>query len=146
VQAEREPTPVTADGAPHRPASLDEQIARVGTADVVVAFLTYNNADTLPAVMAAAARGVAESLPDATLAFVDSDAGSSDGTRDLVAAAGVPAVITTHEAPIGERMAVPFHGVPGRGRALRAVLGAAQRLRARVVLVLEADVVSLAPS
>src|SRR5204863_60792 len=83
-------------------------------------------------------RGVAESLPDATLAFVDSDAGSSDGTRDLVAAAGVPAVITTHEAPIGERMAVPFHGVPGRGRALRAVLGAAQRLRARVVLVLEA--------
>ena len=43
---------MTADGAPHRPASLDEQIARVGTADVVVAFLTYNNADTLPAVMA----------------------------------------------------------------------------------------------
>src|SRR5439155_4382992 len=107
--------------------------------------LTYNNADTLPGVMATAARGVVESLPDATVAFVDADAGSSDGTRELVAAAGVPTVVTTYEAPIGERMAVPFHGIPGRGRALRAALGAAQRLRPRVVLVLEADVVSLAP-
>ena len=125
--------------------SVDEQIARIGAADVVVAFLTYNNADTLPGVMATAARGVVESLPDATVAFVDADAGSSDGTRELVAAAGVPTVVTTYEAPIGERMAVPFHGIPGRGRALHVALGAAQRLRPRVVLVLEADVVSLAP-
>ena len=125
--------------------SVDEQIARIGAADVVVAFLTYNNADTLPGVMATAARGVVESLPDATVVFVDADAGSSDGTRELVAAAGVPTVVTTYEAPIGERMAVPFHGIPGRGRALHVALGAAQRLRPRVVLVLEADVVSLAP-
>jgi glucosylglycerate synthase len=136
---------VTADAADRHEVSLDEQIARIGTADVVVAFLTYNNADTLPGVMATAARGVVESLPDVTVAFVDADGGSSDGTRELVAAAGVPAVVTTYDAPIGERMAVPFHGIPGRGRALHAALGAAQRLRPRVVLVLEADVVSLAP-
>jgi len=136
---------VTTGAGDRHEVSVDEQIARIGAADVVVAFLTYNNADTLPGVMATAARGVVESLPDATVVFVDADAGSSDGTRELVAAAGVPTVVTTYEAPIGERMAVPFHGIPGRGRALHVALGAAQRLRPRVVLVLEADVVSLAP-
>lgn len=127
-------------------ADTDEHTASGRTADVVVAFLTYNNADTLPSVVATAARGVADYLPDASVAFVTSDGGSSDGTREVAAGLGVPAVVTTHEGPISERMAVPFHGVPGRGRALHAALGAAQRLRARVVLVLEADVVSLEPS
>jgi hypothetical protein len=146
VQAEREPSPGTTNAPDRQAASLDEQIARIGKADVVVALLTYNNADTLPGVLATAARGVAESLPDASVAFVDADGGSSDGTREILTAAAVPKVVTTHEAPIGERMAVPFHGVPGRGRALRAALGAAQRLSPRVVLVLEADVVSIAPA
>lgn len=146
AQAEREPSGGTADVPERQAASLDEQIARIGKADVVVALLTYNNADTLPGVLATAARGVAESLPDASVAFVDADGGSSDATREMLTAAAVPTVVTTHEAPIGERMAVPFHGVPGRGRALRAALGAAQRLSPRVVLVLEADVVSIAPA
>lgn len=146
AQAEREPSGGTADVPDRQAASLDEQIARIGKADVVVALLTYNNADTLPGVLATAARGVAESLPDASVAFVDADGGSSDATREMLTAAAVPTVVTTHDAPIGERMAVPFHGVPGRGRALRAALGAAQRLSPRVVLVLEADVVSIAPA
>ena len=146
VHAEREASPPAADAtAPVQPAPLDEQLARIGTVDVVVAFLTYNNAETLPGVMAAAASGVAQSMPDATLAFVDADAGSSDGTRELVKAAAVPTVVTTHDAPIGERITAPFHGVPGRGRAIHAALGAAHRLSPRVVIVLEADVVSVAP-
>ena len=124
---------------------LDEQVARVGTTDIAVAFLTYNNADTLPAVAAAAARGVADHFPGSSVAFIDSDGGSSDGTPALLAGVGVPTVLLTHDAPLGERVAVPFHGVPGRGAALRGVLAAAHRLSARAVVVLEADVVSLAP-
>ena len=38
---------------------LEEQLARVGTCEVAVAFLTYNNADTLPAVLAIATRALA---------------------------------------------------------------------------------------
>ena len=94
---------MTVDAADRHEVSLDEQIARIGTADVVVAFLTYNNADTLPEVMATAARGVVESLPDATVAFVDADGGSSDGTRELVAAMSVPTAVTTYEASTGQR-------------------------------------------
>jgi hypothetical protein len=139
MTAERAPSPAAASTA------LDAQIARVGTCDIAVAFLTYNNADTLPGVLAATTRGLAERFPDASAALIVSDAGSSDGTRDLFAAAGIPAVVATHDAPLPERVAVPFHGVPGRGAGLRAALGAAQRLGARALLLLEADLVSLGP-
>lgn len=124
---------------------MDEQIARVGGCDVAVAFLTCNNADTLPGLLAATGRGLAEHVPAMPVAYVVADAGSSDGTRDLFASAAVPSVVITHEAPLAERVAVPFHGVPGRGSALRAALGAAQRLGARVVLIVEADLISFAP-
>src|SRR5262245_65729547 len=77
---------------------LDEQIARVGTTDVAVAFLTYNNAETLPEIVAAVARG-AGGLRDAAVALVDMDAGSSDGTPGIVAGAGLPAVLATYDAP-----------------------------------------------
>jgi hypothetical protein len=124
---------------------LDAQIAGVGGCEIAVTFLTYNNADTLPAVVAAAARGVAESFPGAAIAFVDADGGSTDGSPGVIAGFGLPTVLTTHAAPLAERVAAPFHGVPGRGAALRSALDAAHRLGARVILVVEADVVSLAP-
>jgi hypothetical protein len=135
---------MTAERAPASPL-VEEQIGRAGTCEIAVAFLTYNNADTLPAVLAAATRGVAERFPGAPVVLIGADGGSSDGSADLIRNAGVPAVITTHEPPLGERVAVPFHGVPGRGAAMRGALAAAQRLGPRVVLLLEADVVSLAP-
>src|ERR1051325_5074947 len=88
---------------------LDEQIARVGTCDLAVAFLTYNNADTLPAILATTTRALATRFPAAAPALVVADSGSSDGTVDLFAGAGIPAVVTTHDAPLTERVAVPFH-------------------------------------
>lgn len=135
---------VTAE-AERRPASatLDEQVARAGPCDLALVFLTYNNAETLPGVLDAATRGVREQFPGAGVALIGADAGSTDGTPDLIAASGVPSVLVSHDAPLGERVAVPFHGVPGRGAALRTALDAAQRLGARAVLVLEPDVVSL---
>ena len=123
----------------------DEHISRVGACEIAVAVLTYNNADTLPAVLATTTSALAARFPGMPVAFVTADAGSSDGTRELFAAAGVPVVAVTYDPPLAERVAVPFHGVPGRALALRAVLTAAQRLGARVVLFLEADLVSLAP-
>ena len=139
MTAERVSSPVTAA------TPIDEQIARVGPCEIAVAFLTYNNAETLPGVMSATLRGLGARLPGTPVAFIGSDSGSSDGSLDLIATAGVPAVVTTHDAPLGERVAVPFHGVPGRGAALRATLGAAHRLGARLLLIVEADLVSLAP-
>lgn len=113
--------------------------------DVAVALLTYNNAETVKTVAAAAAAGLAQHAPGARAVLVNADAGSSDGTPELLETAGLPVVTARYEPPAGERAAVPFHGVPGRGEGLRAAFVAAQRLGARACVVLEADVVSITP-
>ena len=115
------------------------------TVDVAVAFLTYNNAETVKTVAAAAAAGLAQHFPGVSAALIDADAGSSDGTTEALEAAGLPVVVAHYEPPAGERAAVPFHGVPGRGEGLRAAFAAARDLKARACVVLEADVVSAAP-
>jgi hypothetical protein len=125
---------MTADAGAARPA-----------VDLAVAVLTYNNADTIKGVVTAAAEGVARHLPDLSAALIAADGGSSDGTPGLMDAAGLPVVPIRYEPPAGERVAVPFHGVPGRGEALRAAFSAARELHARALVVLEADVVSITP-
>ncbi len=137
-----EPVPVS-DSPP--PAAA----ATTGTdglaADVAIVMLTYNNAASAGAIAAAAARGVADHLSGLTAALVNCDAGSSDGTKAALATAGLPVLTINHEAPAGERVTVPFHGVPGRDAGLRAGLQAAHRMGARVAILLEADAVSATP-
>ena len=127
------------------PAALDDQVARVGACDLAVVLLTYNNADTLPALLTTTARALQDRFAAAAFALVAVDVGSSDGTLEAIAGAGLRTVTLASDSPPGERVAVPFHGVPGRGKALRAGFVAAQRLNARAVLVLEADLISLTP-
>jgi glucosylglycerate synthase len=112
--------------------------------DLAVGLLTYNNAETIDGILDVVAAAVGR-LAGARAALVVADAGSSDGTREHVGACALPAVVVEHEAPAGERVAVPFHGVPGRGAALRAAFTIAQRLRARALVLIEADAVSATP-
>ena len=120
-------------------------VATPATVDVAVAVLTYNNVETVKMVAATAAAGLAQHFPGLSAVLIDADAGSSDGTPEALETAGLPLVVTHYEPPAGERAAVPFHGVPGRGEGLRAVFAAARELKARVCVVLEADVASVAP-
>jgi len=113
--------------------------------DLAVAVLTYNNADTVKGVVTAAAAGVARHFPELSTTLIAADAGSSDGTLALMESAGLPVVSVRFQPPAGERVSVPFHGVPGRGEGLRAIFAAAREMHARALVVLEADVVSLTP-
>ncbi|HEU5320857.1 MAG TPA: glycosyltransferase, partial [Methylomirabilota bacterium] len=118
---------------------------RLAPVDLALGVLTYNNAETLDGVLETAAAG-AGSFPNARAALIVADAGSSDGTRERAAATTLPHIVVEHEVPAGERVAVPFHGVPGRGAALRATFTLAHRLRARALVLLEADAVSATPA
>jgi hypothetical protein len=124
---------------------VDGAIDRLRPCDIAVGVLTYNNAPTVPAVVAAAAGGLQRHFPDARAALVHVDAESSDGTPALVAASGLPVVAARHDAPITERVSVPFHGVPGRGTALHLAFEVAHRLEAKALVLLEADAVTATP-
>ncbi len=126
---------------PHQ--EIDDQLAALGPREIVVGLPTYNNAATVATVGAAVRAGLAAHFPDVPAALVNVDAGSTDGTADLLADAGGPVALARHDAPIGERATIPFHGLPGRDAALRLAFDAARRLDARVLVMLEADVTSI---
>jgi hypothetical protein len=137
------PTPDVPGAPPAAPPSGDQPGPGPASAELAVCLLTYNNAATVPAVTAAVRAGLERHFAGTPAVLVNADAGSSDGTPESLAGAGLPAVLLRYDAPITERAAVPFHGVPGRNSGLRLAIQAAQRLGARAVIVLEADVISV---
>jgi len=128
---------------PPLPSDVDRQLDGLPPVEVAVGVLTYNNAATLPAVVDAIRGGLDKHLTGMPAVLINADAGSSDATVAQLADSGLPLVCAQHEAPAAQLGAVPFHGVPGRGAALRLAVGVARRLRVRALLVLEADVPSV---
>jgi hypothetical protein len=125
------------------PGDVDEQVQRIGPRDLAVAILTYNNAGTVGQVADAAVEGVQKHFAGVPAVLIDADAGSSDSTQDVLRKLEVPTVLARHDAPLNERAAVPFHGVPGRGAGLRLVFTIAHRLGVRALVLVEPDVVSI---
>ena len=128
---------------PELPPDVDRQVDGLAPAELAVGVLTYNNAATVPAVVEAVRGGLEKHFTGARAVLINADAGSSDATVDRLADSGLPFVRARHEAPAAQLGAVPFHGVPGRGAALRLAVAVARRLGARALLVLEADVTSI---
>jgi hypothetical protein len=93
--------------------------------------------------VAAVRSGLEKHFTGTPAVLINADAGSSDTTVERLAESGLPFVHAQHEAPAAQLGAVPFHGVPGRGAALRLAVGVARRLGVRALLVLEADVTSI---
>jgi glucosylglycerate synthase len=128
---------------PTLPPDIERQLEGLGPADVAVSVPTYNNAATVPAVVDAVRGGLEKHFTGMTAVLISADAGSSDDTVERLADGGLPLVRAHHEAPAAQLGAVPFHGVPGRGTALRLTVGVARRLGVRALVVLEADVTSI---
>src|SRR5262245_12533091 len=122
---------------------VDRQLEGLPPAEPAIAVLTYNNGATVPAVLAAVRNGLEKHFAGARAVLINVDAGSSDATVARLAEAGLPFIRAHHEAPAAQLAAVPFHGVPGRGAALRLAAAVARRAGVRALLVLEADVTSV---
>src|SRR5256886_11448258 len=122
------------------PPDVERELDGVAPCEIAVGVLTYNNATTVSAVAAVVRAGLERHFASASTVLINADAGSGDGTPDLLVAAGLPLVRVRHATPFAQRLAVPFHGVPGRGAALRLTFAVARRLGARALVLLEADV------
>jgi hypothetical protein len=118
---------------------LDEQlaggIAKIGSADIVVAIPSFRNAATIGYVAATAAKGLREHFPGARVAIVNADGGSQDGTPDRVVenAFGVPVAVGRYRGP------------SGKGSAFRAIFTAVGMLGARACAVVDSDLRSITP-
>ncbi len=125
------------------------QLISIGEVDILVGLPTHNNAKTIGSVVAAIQAGILQWFPRERAAIINADAGSRDGTPELVVSASIDdgqrrasnrfALRTLHS------ISMQYASSIARGTALRAILGAAELLRARACAVISPESTSLKP-
>lgn len=118
---------------------LDAQrrLADVGTADVVVGIPTYKHARTLARVIKAVAEGLSRDFRGLKTVITIVDGGSPDDTLAVANQTPIPSNV--------KRLVTSYQGVQGKGSAVRGIFEIARAVRARVIVVLEADLQSISP-
>ncbi len=119
----------------------------VGHVDVLVGIPTLNNAQTIQRVVGAVSDAFVTYFPRERTLLLNSDGGSTDGTPALVRTVKDDAATVTvsHRLRTEHRISTPYHGLPGKGSALRQILTVAELTQARAVAVLDAEVTTLTP-
>jgi glycosyltransferase involved in cell wall biosynthesis len=131
---------------------LSEQAVRavqsIRAADIVIGIPSYNNVRTISHVVRAAQAGLAKYFPQFPAAIVNSDGGSSDGTRESVLSTQLDdarlLMLSTPMPPV-HRLSFPYHGIPGKGSAFRMIFAMAQQLGAKACAVIDSDLRSITP-
>jgi glucosylglycerate synthase len=129
------------------PATL-ERVRAIGPAELVVGIPSYDNAATIAHVVRAVAAGLARHFPTRRAVLVNSDGGSRDATREIVATTDVgshAAILVSHPVEPLHRIVTPYQGVPGKGSALRTIFAIAARLQAQACAVVDSDLRSITP-
>jgi len=129
-------------------AQAQEKVTALGTADIVVGIPSYNNARTIGHVVRAAQAGLIKYFPTWRAVIVNSDGGSTDGTREVVEKANLDTqelLLVSHPQQPVQRLTTPYHGVPGKGSAFRTVFRIAELVHARACAVVDADLRSITP-
>jgi hypothetical protein len=127
---------------------LLRQLVAVGHVDILVGIPTLNNATTVVDVVRAAQAGIGSHFPRARSVIFNADSGSDDGTPALVRDATTDdtgTVSASRPLRTTQRITTPYHGLPGKGSALRMIFAVADLLPADAVVVLDPDVISVTP-
>jgi glucosylglycerate synthase len=130
------------------PAEAERAVETIGQADIVIGIPSFNNARTIGHVVRACYAGLSKYFPQLNCVVINSDGGSTDGTREAVLSASVDErslmLLSTPVYPV-HRLSVPYHGIPGKGSAFRMVFEMSRRLGARACAVVDSDLRSITP-
>jgi hypothetical protein len=114
----------------------------VSSADIVIGISGTGGAGALEAAIGAARSGIAEYLdPDRTrIVVAESDPGSAAHQyAESDTPTRVPLTAVAYDVDSRDLLRLPYHGLPGRAHALRALLEAARAAGARACVVLDAS-------
>lgn len=127
---------------------VQQQLGEIGRADIVVGIPSYNNARTIGHVVRAIQLGFAKYFPESRAILINSDGGSTDDTPAVVSRTDIEdyhTLLVTHPLFPIHRIISPYHGIRGKGSAIRLVLQVAEALQARACAVVDADLRSITP-
>jgi hypothetical protein len=130
------------------PSDARSAVDAIRRADIVIGIPSFQNARTVAHVVRAAHAGLAKYFPQYTSVIINSDGGSTDGTRQAVLSTRVEDVhvlLLSHPLFPVHRLSLPYHGIPGKGSAFRLVFAMASLLQARACAVVDADLRSITP-
>jgi hypothetical protein len=126
---------------------LLRQLVAVGNVDVLVGVPTLNHSSTIANVVGAVHASFSSYFSRQRTVLINSDGGSDDDTpaivRNCLLEAGT--VTASHGLRTMHRISTPYHGIPGKGSALRQIFAAADLLQAGTVVVLDPEVTSVTP-
>lgn len=130
------------------PAPLPERLGEIGPVDILVGIPSFNNARTIDHVVRAIQAGFAKYFPDDRVLLLNSDGGSTDDTQEVVrttSLADYGTILAAHPVHGVHRIVTPYHGIPGKGSALRTVFAVAKAVNAKACAVVDADLRSITP-
>lgn len=115
--------------------------------DIVVGIPSYNNAKTIGHVVRAVDAGLVKYFSDKKAIIVNSDGGSNDGTSNMVKSAMIDhkTILLSHPLSMAHRITTPYHGIPGKGSAIRTVFQAAVDMGAGACAIVDSDLRSITP-
>jgi glucosylglycerate synthase len=126
---------------------VQKTIAALKEVDILIGVPSYNSSRTIVHVVRAVEAGLSKYFPDVRSLLVNSDGGSTDGTRDIVLATRVDLDSILIDQPAGgfHKLVTPYHGIPGKGSAFRTIFEIARRLNVRACAVVDSDLRSITP-
>jgi len=138
------------------PSYVEKQLAKIKKADILISVPSFNNASTIGHVMRAVRLGVAKYFPKHKAIILNSDCGSTDGTREAVRQSNGYSelntiLINSRYHPVFKEFHPPpeiiatYEGVPGKGAAFRIIFEIAQKLKAKACATVDADLRSITP-
>lgn len=131
------------------PQDARRRVDELRSADLLVGIPCFQNADTIGGVVTALEAGLRKHFPDLRAVICASDGGSTDGTLEVVAGAGVGRrtqrfLIPPNSAP-PEKVGFRYRGPSGKGSAVRAIVEVARGLGVRACAIFDADLRSITP-
>lgn len=127
---------------------IQEQLAGIQKADILVGIPSFNNARTIGHVVRAVQAGLAKYFPDQTAVLVNSDGGSSDNTMEIVRETAIDdfhSILLHHRVAPLFKLTTPYSGIPGKGSAFRTIFEIANALEVKACAVVDSDLRSITP-
>ena len=127
---------------------LQTQLEEIRGADILIGIPSYNNVRTIGHVVRAVTAGLAKYFPGAKAIIFNSDGGSTDGTQEEVKRVQIEdfkTILTSHPVHPIQKIVTPYHGLPGKGSAFRAIFEAAGSLNVKACAVVDSDLRSITP-
>jgi glycosyltransferase involved in cell wall biosynthesis len=128
--------------------SIQSQMEGIEEADILIGIPSYNNVRTIGHVVRAVTAGLAKYFPGAKAVIFNSDGGSTDGTQEEVKRVQIEdfkTILTSHPVHPIHKIVTPYHGVPGKGSAFRAIFEMAGSLNVKACAVVDSDLRSITP-